>query len=486
MPRYLAWVRVAVMNPRSKALPVEEIVLLYKSGMSMDAIGRRFGVSDTTVWARLKAAGVQRRLHGRRDFPIEHVISLYKSGVSPVAIGHRFGASAGTVQRRLKEAGVLRRQWRHLPVRSIISLYKSGLSMVAIGKRFGVSNWTVESRLTRAGVPLRPNGHVLPVEDLVSLYKSGLSLLVIGRRFGVSGTTIQRRLRSAGVPRRQPSDRADVLGLSKSKHEAFVELIDGLLLGDGYLAPNGCLIVGQTDRRVGWLHQIVKELRRFGCAANVHFMSAGRDFWIRGKKYRAKSASVLRTRVYEELKVQRARWYPNGSSVKRVPYDVRVSPKSIAHWFAGDGSSDHHGSLIFCTNSFTADEVEHLIRKLPVEARRAAISSRPGQSIIHIMKRNEAVKLANAIRRYLPQCCMYKLRFVRAARPIRSPMQASTVRALRQLYATGKWSQQALGDRFGVGQTEVSDVVRWRTFREIDKDRISPPANPVSASLVDP
>ena len=46
-------------------------------------------------------------------------------------------------------------------------------------------------------------------------------------------------------------------------------------------------------------------------------------------------------------------------------------------------------------------------------------------------------------------------------------MLASTVRALRRLYATGKWSQQDLGDRFGVGQTEVSGVVRWRTFKEV-------------------
>lgn len=307
----------------------------------------------------------------------------------------------------------------------------------------------------------------LPIKFLVSLYKNGLSTLVIGKRFGVSYATVGRRLKAAGVPLR-PAQRTlpGVLNLSKKKHEAFVELIDGLLLGDGSLTPNGYLMVGQTDRRVGWLHQIVKELRRFGCAADVRSHDVEKDIWIRGKKYRAKSSSILSTPVYEELKVQRARWYTSGPA-KRVPHDVRVSPKSIAHWFAGDGSSDRYGHLLFCTNSFTAAEVEHLARKLPVEAHRLPIPARPGQSIIHITKRNEAVKLANAIRRYLPNCCMYKLRFVRSAKAIRSPMQASTVRSLRRLYATGKWSQQALGDRFGVGQTEVSDVVLWRTFKKI-------------------
>lgn len=62
---------------------------------------------------------------------------------------------------------------------------------------------------------------------------------------------------------------------------------------------------------------------------------------------------------------------------------------------------------------------------------------------------------------------VYKLRFVRPARVQRSPMPVSTVRALRQLYATGEWSQQALGDRFNVGQTEVSGVVLRRTFKEV-------------------
>lgn len=315
----------------------------------------------------------------------------------------------------------------------------------------------------------------LPVKSIVSLYKSGLSMAVIGQRFGVSLGTIQNRLKTAGVSRRRPGIQPGVLHLPEDKYEAFIELVDGLLLGDGCLAANGRLLISQMDHRIGWLHQIVEDLRLFGCVAVVRSRHVGRDFWLRGKKYRAKPSSVLETLVYEELKVQRARWYPNSSATKRVPHDVRVTPKSIAHWFAGDGSFGRYGGLSFYTNSFTSAEVERLARALPVESHRVP-TARPGQSIIVVTKRNEAVKLADTIRCHLHDCCLYKLRFVRP-RIRKLPMSASTVRELRRLYMTGEWTQQALGDRFGVSQGRVSDAVHWHTFKEIDPNQ-SPTANP--------
>ncbi len=40
------------------------------------------------------------------------------------------------------------------------------------------------------------------------------------------------------------------------------------------------------------------------------------------------------------------------------------------------------------------------------------------------------------------------------------------VRSIRQLYAEG-WTQAALADRFQVGQTTISDIVRRATWREV-------------------
>ena len=45
------------------------------------------------------------------------------------------------------------------------------------------------------------------------------------------------------------------------------------------------------------------------------------------------------------------------------------------------------------------------------------------------------------------------------------------VRAIRRLYATGKYTQQELADQFGVGHSNVSAVLRNATWREIKEPR---------------
>jgi Autographiviridae endonuclease len=43
----------------------------------------------------------------------------------------------------------------------------------------------------------------------------------------------------------------------------------------------------------------------------------------------------------------------------------------------------------------------------------------------------------------------------------------SKVRQIRRLYATGRWSQAVLADRFGVHQVAISLVLRGRTWRHV-------------------
>lgn len=42
-------------------LPVEEIVVRYEAGESTPELGRAYGVHTTTIWKRLRAAGVEMR-----------------------------------------------------------------------------------------------------------------------------------------------------------------------------------------------------------------------------------------------------------------------------------------------------------------------------------------------------------------------------------------------------------------------------------------
>lgn len=200
--------------------------------------------------------------------------------------------------------------------------------------------------------------------------------------------------------------------LSLSGETRFHEIVDGLLLGDGCLAPDGVLLLSQTTKngRRLWLDQVRAELEAFGCTATV----VERDRLpklIRGRSVQGGRDAILRTRTYQELKDARRRWYPKGK--KRVPRDLVLTPRVLAHWFAGDGSGTPH-SLVFYTNGFLKTDVHFLVRglsRLGVEAH--AASARQGSAIIVVGKARARAQLNALIRAHLPECFLYKLRFER-------------------------------------------------------------------------
>lgn len=111
------------MRPRSmKLLPVEEMARLYEEGQSLAYIAEQCGTSPATVKQRLIQANVevrspaeQARNATRLPIPIEELILLYQEGYSMDQIAKRFGVSRATVRRRFVEANVERRPARGRP-----------------------------------------------------------------------------------------------------------------------------------------------------------------------------------------------------------------------------------------------------------------------------------------------------------------------------------------------------------------------------------
>lgn len=89
-----------------------EIVRLYRSGLSLERIGRRVGKDHSWVWRRLKALGEPRRSHKealrglprvrRPDVTVEGVRRLRERGWSVRKIAEHFDASYRTVYKRLE------------------------------------------------------------------------------------------------------------------------------------------------------------------------------------------------------------------------------------------------------------------------------------------------------------------------------------------------------------------------------------------------
>jgi LAGLIDADG DNA endonuclease family len=203
-----------------------------------------------------------------------------------------------------------------------------------------------------------------------------------------------------------------ILNLSAREAGQFDAFVSGLLLGDAQISKTGSLRIGQSVKRIGWLRQVKARLAEFGCDARISNEYTSKVSVGPHNVIRSGPSRMLTTRVYEELKAQRKRWYRDR---KIVPRDLCLSAEGISHWFVGDGNGDTFGLLRFCTNGFTAREVDLLIRLLPVQARSVLAGGSETQRIIKVCKMDEAVKLANLVRPFLPRCAMYKIKHVRPA-----------------------------------------------------------------------
>lgn len=305
--------------------------------------------------------------------------------------------------------------------------------------------------------------------ELVEAYMTGESASSLARRHKVSVWSIITRLRKAGVEMRS----------SKAQNErrletpvspppfTFRELVDGLLLGDGSIDRKGLLRLEQCEQRLGWIEQVKQLLHQLGAESVILPLPARkRPLKEENRIIQGKPGNLLYTPAFVELKLERKRWYPGGS--KLVPRDLRLTPPVVAHWFAGDGTYGTNGVLSFCTNSFSADEVDFLIKRLAddldiLEARRAK-TPRPGQYTLGVYRKDQVLKLKVILEPLLPDCCQYKLQHVRP--PKYGHLLPDQVRDIRRRAAEGE-SISDLVERFTRSETTIYNIVAGRSHRSI-------------------
>lgn len=85
---------------------ISELVVAYKSGLTVYQLADQFGCYRTTVSQHLKSRGVNMRNRPMTEIQIEKAIELYKSGLSCAKIGKIIEVDAGTIHRRLRDHGV--------------------------------------------------------------------------------------------------------------------------------------------------------------------------------------------------------------------------------------------------------------------------------------------------------------------------------------------------------------------------------------------
>lgn len=97
----------------------DEMIALYRSGLTLKAVAERFATSETTVLAALKEVGIARRArYAEQPIPaalaaehpdadrVDLMVGMYRGGATLQQIGHHFSLTRERVRQLLKRAGI--------------------------------------------------------------------------------------------------------------------------------------------------------------------------------------------------------------------------------------------------------------------------------------------------------------------------------------------------------------------------------------------
>ncbi len=355
------------------------------------------------------------------------------------------------------------------------NLAEQGRSAQQIADQIGRTRGGVNSRAQRFQIPIRsplsPWARLWSdVEDtaLKNLAKQGATIQQAVDQIGRSYGSIEGRSRKLGVKLSRP-DWSNHVTINPTAQA----VLDGVLLSDGSLLLTGSkksasLSVEQSPKREGWLEQIRNALSETGIVSRLTPYTRRPKKKLEGRTLPGGVYLTLRSLSYAELVAERDRWYRSGT--KLVPRDLRLTPLLVAHWLCGDGyGGDRRGRLGFCTDGFSKACVDFLIERLQVDLGVRACRSRrrPGQYHVSLNRMAEAHRLANLIRPYLPDCCLYKIQHTKP-RP-ENPRRRLTPEQVRQVRTRCQegHTNTSTARLFGVSYSVIDCVVKGSTYKDV-------------------
>lgn len=140
----------------------------------------------------------------------------------------------------------------------------------------------------------------------------------------------------------------------------YDDIILGLILSDAYISNpvmnkrHSCLQLAQTPKRIDFLYSIQEYFLTLGLKSSIRISHSK----IKDKEYSTAYLSTSNNIVFDKL---REWWY--GDTKKKLPSDLKLTPKIISYWFQGDGYSRYINDgksveILIATDSFSKNDVE--------------------------------------------------------------------------------------------------------------------------------
>jgi group I intron endonuclease len=136
----------------------------------------------------------------RHDVKDEELITLYRSGIPLQELSKRFKISRSAIDNRLEKNGVKRVDSRHKIIEDaeqICKEYLSGDTLKVIGRRRHLHYGVIRGVLIKNGISIRKIQ--LPLKELIRKYEEGSSVKYLANKYGVDQSTVSARLRKAGI-----------------------------------------------------------------------------------------------------------------------------------------------------------------------------------------------------------------------------------------------------------------------------------------------
>ena len=246
------------------------------------------------------------------------------------------------------------------------------------------------------------------------------------------------------------------------------EILDGVILSDGSYQRKGIrqtalFRLTQHPCRRGWLNSLIQSLASKGVVSFVGEVTK-KVSYFEGRLMPERKYDLLRSLNYAEFVQERTRWYPNGTKI--VPSDIKLTPVLLTHWFCGDGrGGDQKGTLGFCTDGFSVLDVDLLVYRLRVDLGIIALRTlnHRGHPQILVSRRDEAVKLAECVTPYLPECCMYKLKHVHPSTQVGRGRKLSDDLKIAIQRDCGNGTMREVAVKYGVSVSKV-----WLLWHSIE------------------
>jgi len=190
---------------------IEEMIKLWKEGLSSVKIARNFNVHSSSVRYHLRKQKINTSrgyIPGKvTDKVKDRIRNMWKNNESTRVISKKLELSQKTILNHLRKMGIDTTTKLHKPVSEVIikkmlKFWNEGYDCVKIGKILNVPKTTVRYCLNGVGIKTirRPRKVTEEmIKDMKKLYKSGKSSIEISKEFNINSSTVLEYLHKVGV-----------------------------------------------------------------------------------------------------------------------------------------------------------------------------------------------------------------------------------------------------------------------------------------------